>query len=112
MPDISKAERTLILCLVVLGLFCVSFSYYHKISPSYETSSALFINKKQPLVNINTAGTGQLERLPGIGPELARRILVYRGKAGEFKNTEEIKNIKGIGERKFKDMKGLIIVGE
>jgi comEA protein len=52
-------------------------------------------------VNINTANLKSLSALPGIGPELAKRIIDYRSKNGIFKSIEELKNVKGIGEKIF-----------
>jgi competence protein ComEA len=62
------------------------------------------------LININTADAGQLDSLPGIGPTLAQRIIDYRQANGPFKTIDEIKNVSGIGDKKFEDIKGLITV--
>ncbi len=49
-------------------------------------------------VCINTAGLLELQQLPGIGPELAQRILYYRHEHGRFRSFEQLKNVDGIGE--------------
>ena len=51
------------------------------------------------LININTAGQGELELLPGIGPALAKRILDYRATKGPFKRIDDLDNVKGIGPK-------------
>jgi len=56
-------------------------------------------------ININTATSDQLEELSGIGPVLAQHILEYRNANGPFKNIEEIKNVKGIGDHTFENIK-------
>jgi competence protein ComEA len=62
------------------------------------------------LVNINFAGLNELELLPGIGEELAQRIIDYRNNAGSFKSKEDLKNVTGIGEKKFEAIKDLITI--
>jgi comEA protein len=62
------------------------------------------------LVNINTAPAEQLERLPGVGPKTAARIVEYRQKNGGFKKIEELMNVRGIGEKAFLKMKGQLTV--
>lgn len=63
------------------------------------------------LVNINKATAEEMDRLlPGIGPEMARRIVDYRDKNRGFKAVEEIKEVSGIGEKRFEDMKDLICI--
>ena len=62
-------------------------------------------------VNINSAGAEELESLPGIGPSLAGMILDYRTKLGPFQRTEDLMNVRGIGEKKFLKLKDLITVG-
>lgn len=59
-------------------------------------------------ININTAGSRELEELPGIGPTLAQRIIDYREKAGGFRSVEELKKVPGIGEKKFDELKDLV----
>ena len=59
-------------------------------------------------VNINLASHSELEELPGIGPTLAERITAYREKAGGFRSIEELKQVSGIGEKKFEEIKDLV----
>lgn len=64
----------------------------------------------QQKVNINTADEATLDTLPGIGPSKARRIIEYREQNGPFKSIEELKNVSGIGEKTFEQLKDLITV--
>jgi len=62
------------------------------------------------LVNINTADLSQLDTLPGIGPSLAQRIIQYRETNGPFNSVEDIKNVSGIGDKRFEELKDKITV--
>jgi comEA protein len=61
-------------------------------------------------VNINTATKDDLMMLPGVGGATAKRIILYRQDRGPFKGIEDLKNVKGIGEKKFQQLKRFISV--
>ena len=61
-------------------------------------------------VNINIATQTELETLPGIGPSLALKIINYRKENGKFKSIEELKNVSGIGDNKYDEIKKYIYV--
>ena len=68
-------------------------------------------NKKaNSKVNINTAPQEELDSLPGIGPSTALKIINYRKEHGKFSKIEELKNVSGIGDSKFNQLKDLITV--
>lgn len=48
-------------------------------------------------VPINTAQASELQKLPGIGPTLAERIIAFRQRSGSFASVEELLEVKGIG---------------
>lgn len=60
------------------------------------------------LINLNTADEAELDKLPGIGPAMAKRIIEYRQENGNFKSIDEVKNVRGIGEGKFSKMQDKI----
>ncbi len=61
-------------------------------------------------ININTATLADLDSIPGIGPVIAQRIIDHRNGNGNFKSVEDIKNVKGIGEKTFEKIKDYIEV--
>jgi competence protein ComEA len=63
------------------------------------------------VVNLNTATIAELDKLPGIGPAVAARIIEYRQKKGPFKKIEELMNVQGIGEKSFLQLRSQITVG-
>lgn len=60
-------------------------------------------------ININTADLYELTSIPSVGEKTAQKIIDYREKK-KFKKIEDIMNIEGIGENKFKNMKDYISV--
>lgn len=66
--------------------------------------------KTDNLININEASAEMLKTLKGIGDITAQRIIEYRTYNGHFEKIEDIKNVTGIGEKLFEDIKDDIIV--
>jgi len=50
-------------------------------------------------VDINSASAPDLEKVPGIGPSLSKRIIEFREKNGPFSTVEDLLKIQGIGEK-------------
>ena len=63
------------------------------------------------IVDLNTAPQADLERVPGIGPILAARIIAYRQHYGPFKTVYELRLIKGVGQQTFDKIKPHVTVG-
>lgn len=61
-------------------------------------------------VNVNRAGIAELDRLPGVGPATAQSIIEYRKAAGGFARPEDLMNVRGIGPKKFAQMKQWVVV--
>lgn len=61
-------------------------------------------------ININKADIQELQKISGIGESLANRIISYREENGKFSSVEDIKNVSGIGEKKFENIKDQIVV--
>lgn len=59
-------------------------------------------------VSLNTATVEQLDTLPGVGPVLARHIIDHRTRHGGFRSVDELREVDGIGERRFADLRDLV----
>ncbi|MEW6061777.1 MAG: helix-hairpin-helix domain-containing protein [Bacteroidota bacterium] len=77
------------------------------VGTAHADSQNIRVQKK---ININSATKSELMTLPGIGEATAERIILYREEKGVFKHINEMKNVKGIGEKKFDKLKPYIEV--
>lgn len=75
---------------------------------SYDSSSS--IQNKSSKIDINKASSSELKSLTGIGDVTASKIIEYRSQNGKFKTIDDIRMVKGIGEKKFESIKNDIKV--
>jgi len=68
-------------------------------------------NRGDGKININLATQSELTDLPGIGSVLASRIIDYRRQHGDFSRIEDIRNVSGIGEKRYETIQDKITVG-
>jgi competence protein ComEA len=61
-------------------------------------------------VNLNTATQAQLEELPGIGPTYAQAILAERQRRGSFRSVNDLRSVRGIGDKRFAELAPLVTV--
>lgn len=59
-------------------------------------------------ININTASVEELHRIPNVGESTARRIVEYREQYGPFSRTEDLMQIRGISDERFREIRHLI----
>ena len=105
----TKAARALVLAVTVAVLpSCARPTRIR--STADETSSIVsapaFATGK---INVNTASIEELEKLPGIGKALAARIVEHREIYGPFRKPEHLMVVPGISDRKFRNMRDLIV---
>ncbi|MEU6574034.1 ComEA family DNA-binding protein [Streptomyces sp. NPDC046805] len=59
-------------------------------------------------ISLNTATADQLDTLPGVGPVLAQHIIDYRTEHGGYRSVDELRQVNGIGDRRFADLRNLV----
>ncbi len=95
------------LCLLLASsAACVKLP--RRVSQAEGQSAPLASQVRTPLININTARAEELEKLPGIGPGLAARIISFREQFGRFRRPEHVMMVSGISERRFRALRTLI----
>lgn len=130
----SKTEHEKILIIIAL-ILCAGVIFYNAFFiPEISTPTVIYVDKdlnsdesdsqtaenyissdnsaiSNGKVNINTATAEEIaENLDGIGETIAQRIVEYREQNGNFSNIEDIKNVSGIGDSKYENIKDSICV--
>jgi competence ComEA-like helix-hairpin-helix protein len=97
----STLRRIILCCLTAAALpACVKLPRRADTSGSQQTRVQQ-ARADAPLISINGASREELERLPGIGPALAARIVEHRERFGRFRRAEHLLLVRGISERRF-----------
>jgi competence ComEA-like helix-hairpin-helix protein len=107
----SGRSLTLIVAFVAFTFWLTACSrlprsYIADATPGETATSA---TKAAP-INLNTASPAELEKLPGVGRILAERIITYRNEHGAFRRAEHLMMVRGISERKFRELRSLVRV--
>lgn len=68
--------------------------------------------KEVSIVDINEADVATLTNLPGVGQKTAEGIVSYRNEHGPFQSIDDLKNVKGIGDKKMEKLKSLVTVSK
>ena len=104
------ACRLILLCCFVIALTssCVKLPRDEALSlneASGETGSGESVSSR---VSVNRASREELTRLPGVGPGIAARIVEHRERYGPFRRAEHLMMVRGISERRFRQMRDYI----
>ena len=77
---------------------------------SISTPTSTSSPEQSAKINVNTADKQELEKITGVGPIIAQRIIDYRQSNGPFQTIEDIKKVNGIGNKTFEKMKNEIAI--
>jgi competence ComEA-like helix-hairpin-helix protein len=108
----AKSEASVIaLVIITLALFTSACA-----TLSRRASSEVRLSLNAPkaegssLININTATSQELEKLPGVGKVTAERIVAHRQQYGAFRRAEHLMMVRGISDRRFRTIRPMIVV--
>ncbi len=117
---LEKYERIILAALILTLIAGMAVIVYKRTRPAVNIEIKSFTGKEeppdigrtpspeQPIININIAAPEELAKLKGIGPSLAKRIVDHRMRKGPYRSKEEIKDVKGIGEVLYGNIKDAI----
>ena len=113
MSRFTKEEKRVLLFLVACLFIGTGLLYHKKLQPRHwvhiEFDEKEINKSKITKVNINTAGALELIQIKNIGPVTAGRIINYREEYGPFGIPEDIKKVKGIGDKTYEQLKEQIV---
>lgn len=111
MFDLEKRERSVLLILIAILLIGIAFGFYQR-RPAYVgvRSDSFVWSERNPSaenlkININEADIAKLMKLKGVGKVLAGRIIEYRSANGNFRSVEELRKVKGLGQKLYEKIK-------
>ncbi len=117
---LEKYERIILAALILTLIAGMAVIVYKRTRPAVNIEIKSFTARIEPpdtgrgtspeqlIININLATPEELAGLKGIGPSLAKRIVDYRIIKGPFRSKDEIKDVKGIGEVIYGNIKDVI----
>jgi competence protein ComEA len=96
---VKRTEITILIFFVATLVAVNVVNYFRR--ERMKRISSLVVEQGEIQISINAASTSDLDELPGIGSVLADRIVRYREQEGEFRSLEELKRVKGIGDKLY-----------
>ena len=95
----KRRELVVIIGVIAVLLVINSLNFFRR--EKLKRSSRLVVEAGMIQLPLNMVSARELEDLPGIGPVIARRIIEYRQQRGGFGSLNELKEIKGIGDKLY-----------
>jgi competence ComEA-like helix-hairpin-helix protein len=108
MLALTRQEKQVILFLGAVALSGALLSFLLKVNK--EIKYCVRVDNKLIKIDLNRAGWEELSSAQGVSEKLARRIVEYRLGHGGFKDLQELKEVKGIGERRYEKFRELFFV--
>ncbi|HUS13219.1 MAG TPA: helix-hairpin-helix domain-containing protein [Pyrinomonadaceae bacterium] len=107
----AKSKRLLVTLLTTSIVFASACARLPK-STQFATQLRAELPKTERAaqININTASAEELEKLPGVGKAIGERIVAHRKQYGRFRRAEHLMIVRGISDKKFRELRSLIAV--
>lgn len=96
------------LCKFLLIISCFLLLGCGRAEQTLPEKPPIIVSEKA--ININTATAEELDKLPNIGEKLAAKIVEHREKFGNFRKPEHLMLVRGVSDRRFREMRNLIKV--
>jgi competence ComEA-like helix-hairpin-helix protein len=103
-PEIKTAVSILIFAQCVFALAC------HRGVPAGLRGPTSNVTASAGVININTASSDDLQRIPHVGEKLAAKIIEHRGSNGPFRRVEHLMLIPGISDKRFRKIRPMVRV--
>jgi competence ComEA-like helix-hairpin-helix protein len=109
--QLAKSEASLIILIAIaLALFAAACGTAPRSSSTSVLSHPVPTKAEQAsAIDINTASSQELQRLPGVGNVIAERIVAHREQYGPFRRAEHLLMVRGISDRKFRQLRAMIV---
>ena len=104
MLQLTRQERKV---LLIIGVFILATSLLRFFNTSSLVVGPTEVIDQAQSIDINTASVDRLQDIPGVGEVIANRIIKYRNEFGRFTDLDDLKKVKGIGDKKIKRLKKL-----
>jgi len=108
MLNFTPEEKSVILFILFFALCGLILSNLIKINRRVE--KMVYPQVQLAKINLNKVGLDELIGLRCISAKLSKRIIEYRNSHQEFVSLEELKGVKGVGERYYEKLKGIFFI--
>jgi len=106
--NLTRQERQVILFLLSAALLGLGINFLLKINPGFKKIAR--VEKYVTHKDLNRVSYQELLLAPGLSPALAKKIISYRNTHGRFKDLQQLKEIKGIGDCRYQKLEALFYV--
>lgn len=96
--------------LAIWVIFCLLISSCSNPSLNQQLNIQKHEQTTENAININLATAAELEKLPQIGKEIAKRVVEFREKNGNFRRAEYLILVRGMSDKKFRELQNLVKV--